>query len=37
VWHEDCATRGDALRQELAVKAMPRRAKLSLAGPYERS
>lgn len=31
VWTEACATRGDALRRELAVKALPRAAKLALA------
>jgi len=31
VWSEACATRGDALRRELQVKALPRRAKLGLA------
>lgn len=27
VWREACATRGDALRREIAVKRMPRAAK----------
>lgn len=31
-WSEPCADRGAALRRELAVKAMPRAAKLRLAG-----
>ncbi|HET6404259.1 MAG TPA: GIY-YIG nuclease family protein [Candidatus Thermoplasmatota archaeon] len=31
VWSEPCADRGAALRRELAVKALPRRAKLALA------
>lgn len=30
LWSEACATRGDALRRELQVKAMPRAAKLRL-------
>lgn len=30
VWSEAAATKGDALRREHAVKAMPRRAKLRL-------
>lgn len=32
VWSEACATRGEALRRELAVKALPRAAKLRLVG-----
>lgn len=31
LWSEPAATRSDALRRELAVKALPRRAKLRLA------
>jgi putative endonuclease len=31
VWSEACATRGDALRRERAIKALPRPAKLRLA------
>lgn len=31
VWTEACGTRGDALRRELLVKALPRAAKLALA------
>lgn len=30
VWSEACATRGDALRREIAVKRLPRAAKLRL-------
>lgn len=30
LWSEACATRGDALRRELAVKALSRAAKLKL-------
>lgn len=30
-WSEPAATRGDALRREMQVKALPRRAKLRLA------
>ena len=32
VWSEACATQGEALRREIAVKAMSRAAKLRLAG-----
>lgn len=31
VWSEACGTRGDALRRELAIKAMSRASKLRLA------
>lgn len=31
VWSEACASRSDALRREIAIKAMPRSAKLTLA------
>jgi putative endonuclease len=31
VWSEPCATRGDALRRELQIKALPRRGKLALS------
>lgn len=31
VWSEACASRGDALRREIAVKRMGRAAKLALA------
>lgn len=34
VWSEPASDRGAALRRELAVKALPRRAKLALALPH---
>lgn len=34
VWVERCATRGDALRRELAVKALPRARKLALSATF---
>lgn len=34
-WVERCATRSDALRRELAVKALPRAQKLALAEAFD--
>lgn len=37
VWSEPCADRSAALRRELALKALPRRAKLALVRKHLRA